>query len=287
MESTLPKEEKQVQYFSKDFEYEDHLKQESEKLSHLLDKLSLKEYSLDQQMEIQQIAQESWDEFYKNNQDKFFKNRNYLSFAFDLITKHIEDNQDKEEKLYLFEVGSGTGNTIVPLHDKYNSVMRFYACDFSQNAVQLLDNLKICEKAFVKDMVKGDLVEIDDDKLDFVTMIFFLSAIHPSEHPQVINKIAQKMKKGGSILFRDYGAYDLAMMRFINKKKGIIDLDKMIFQRGDKTLACFFTIEKLVEVMGQNGFECVQQEYCTIENKNIKRNLVMRRVFINAIFQKQ
>jgi hypothetical protein len=49
------------------------------------------------------------------------------------------------------------------------------------------------------------------------------------------------MRKGGYILFRDYGAYDLAMLRFINKKKGIIDLEKMLFKRGDNTMACFFT----------------------------------------------
>ena len=62
----------------------------------------------------------------------------------------------------------------------------------------------------------------------------------------MIKKIATRMKQGGHVLFRDYGAYDLAMMRFIKKKKGIIDLERMVFQRGDKTLACFFTIEKLI-----------------------------------------
>ena len=53
------------------------------------------------------------------------------------------------------------------------------------------------------------------------------------------------MNKGGHILFRDYGAYDLAMLRFIKKKKGIIDIENMIFKRGDNTIACFFLIDKL------------------------------------------
>jgi tRNAThr (cytosine32-N3)-methyltransferase len=57
----------------------------------------------------------------------------------------------------------------------------------------------------------------------------------------VINKISKITKKGGYILFRDYGDFDLAMMRFINKKKGIIDLDNRLFKRGDNTMACFFT----------------------------------------------
>lgn len=57
--------------------------------------------------------------------------------------------------------------------------MTFYACDFSQNAVTLLQDLKICEIALVKDMVNDELPEIADSHLDFTTMIFFLSAIHP------------------------------------------------------------------------------------------------------------
>lgn len=85
---------------------------------------------------MQDLSQESWDKFYKNNQDKFFKNRNYLTFAFDLIQSSLELINDR--KLNLFEVGSGTGNTILPLHEKYNDKMNFYACDFSQNAIRLL-----------------------------------------------------------------------------------------------------------------------------------------------------
>ena len=72
------------------------------------------------------------------------------------------------------------------------------------------------------------------------------------------------MKVGGCVLFRDYGAYDLAMMRFINKRKGIIDIDKKIFRRGDNTLACFFEIESLSELMEKCGFKCIKSEYCTI-----------------------
>lgn len=91
--------------------------------------------------------------------------------------------------------------------------------------------------------------EIPDGSIDFSTLIFFLSAIHPKEHLQVIQKIAAKLTLGGCILFRDYGAYDLAMLRFINKRKGILDIDQMLFKRGDNTLACFFEMEKLNKLM--------------------------------------
>lgn len=107
--------------------------------------------------------------------------------------------------------------------------MNFFACDFSPNAVELLIKQDICELAFVKDLVREPIDEIENEKLDIITVIFMLSAIHPNEHVSVMQKLASKTKVGGHILFRDYGAYDLAIMRFINKKKGIIDLDKMIF----------------------------------------------------------
>ena len=94
------------------------------------------------------------------------------------------------------------------------------------------------------------------------------------------------MKPGGCILFRDYAAYDLAMIRFINKRKGIIDLKRMIFKRGDNTLACFFEDACFTELMAKCGFEKVRSEYCTVESKNVKRGLVMRRAFLNAIFRK-
>lgn len=192
-----------------------------------------------------------------------------------------------DRKVNLLEVGSGTGNTVVPLHDKYKDSMTFYACDFSPNAIDILKSLQICEEAFVKDLVADpDIKEVPDAHIDFTTMIFFLSAIHPSEHEQVMKKIALKMRVGGCILFRDYGAYDLAMLRFINKRKGILDINKMLFKRGDNTLACFFEIEGLSAMMAACGFECLKTEYCTVESKNVKRGLVMRRVFLNAIFRK-
>ena len=107
--------------------------------------------------------------------------------------------------------------------------MNFFACNFSPNAVELLIKQDICELAFVKDLVREPIDEIENEKLEIITVIFMLSAIHPNEHVSVMQKLASKTKVGGHILSRDYGAYDLAIMRFINKKKGIIDLDKMIF----------------------------------------------------------
>jgi hypothetical protein len=74
------------------------------------------------------------------------------------------------------------------------------------------------------------------------------------------------------------------MLRFIKKKKGIIDLESMLFRRGDNTLACFFEIEILNALIEKCGFKCLKHEYCTVQTKNLKRGIVMRRVFLNAIY---
>lgn len=69
----------------------------------------------------------------------------------------------------------------------------------------------------MKDLVKEEINEVEPGSLDFITMIFFLSAVHPADHAKVVQKLAKLLKKGGYMMFRDYGAYDLAMMRFVNK----------------------------------------------------------------------
>eukprot|EP00350_Pseudokeronopsis_sp_OXSARD2_P002959 CAMPEP_0170554322 /NCGR_PEP_ID=MMETSP0211-20121228/12172_1 /TAXON_ID=311385 /ORGANISM="Pseudokeronopsis sp., Strain OXSARD2" /LENGTH=95 /DNA_ID=CAMNT_0010863277 /DNA_START=486 /DNA_END=770 /DNA_ORIENTATION=+ len=95
-------------------------------------------------------------------------------------------------------------------------------------------------------------------------MIFFLSAINPDDHLSVLKKLANLLKPGGCILLRDYGAYDMVMMRFIRKQKGrIIDLEKRLFKRGDDIMSSFFTLEQMAALMKSIGLEVVKQEYCT------------------------
>lgn len=50
--------------------------------------------------------------------------------------------------------------------------------------------------------------------VDIASLIFVLSAIHPDHFVGVLKSIAEVMKSGGFLIFRDYGLHDMAQIRF-------------------------------------------------------------------------
>jgi len=71
--------------------------------------------------------------------------------------------------------------------------------------------------AYACDILKENPKKLVDSLYSFCTMIFFLSAIPPDQVQSVLKKIDDVMIEGGLIFFRDYGLYDMAMIR--NHKK--------------------------------------------------------------------
>lgn len=74
-------------------------------------------------------ARKNWDRFYKRNETKFFKDRQWTLQEFDEILR-------KKDPI-LMEVGCGCGNFIFPMLEKVPE-LRVLACDFSPRAVDFV-----------------------------------------------------------------------------------------------------------------------------------------------------
>ena len=119
--------------------------------------------------------------------------------------------------------------------------MFLYCCDYSSIAINILKqnkeyNTKYCH-GFVYDLTSFDSMPFEEGSLDFILMVFVLSAIHSTQHDQVIRNLVKYLKPGqGKLLFRDYGLHDMAQLRFKNDKC----IERNLYARSDGTLTYFF-----------------------------------------------
>ena len=215
-------------------------------------------------------AGSKWDAFYANHSRWFFKDRKWLEMEF----PEVFDLQN----LRIWEVGCGAGNTLFPLCKARSakgpvSGEMIYACDFSQNAVDLVrgsreyDPAQMC--AFQHDLTAPQLPEeIQEASLDVILAIFVLSALPPSKLHDVFQKLYRALKPGGLLLFRDYGRGDLTQLRF--KPQRLLDANNDFYQRGDGTDVHFFTEEECADVAQAAGFL-------------VEENVTDRRVIVNRL----
>lgn len=139
--------------------------------------------SVFKQNQFDKNAAKYWDQFYKRNTNNFFKDRHWTLREF---------NIDINETSKLLEVGCGVGNFLFPLLNELPNLF-IYACDFSSTAIELLrqnsnyDQQRI--QSFVCDLTDEQDIPIEENTVDFCSMIFVLSAIHPDKMPCVLKKI--------------------------------------------------------------------------------------------------
>ncbi|CCE62760.1 hypothetical protein TPHA_0D01190 [Tetrapisispora phaffii CBS 4417] len=227
-----------------------------------------------------------WDIFYKNNKENFFKDRKWLQIEFPSLYAATKKDAGP---VTIFEIGCGAGNTFFPiLTENENEHLRIIAADFAPKAVELVKSSEQFNPKYghaaVWDLANSDGAlpdGVEEHSVDIAVMIFVFSALAPNQWQQALDNLKKVLKPGGKILFRDYGRYDLAQVRF--KKNRL--LDDNFYVRGDGTRVYFFTEEELREIFTKKYF---------IENKigtdrrllvNRKRQLKMYRCWLQAVFE--
>lgn len=202
--------------------------------------------------------------------------------------KELADNSNEsEESKVMLEVGCGVGNLVFPLiEEKYNNYF-IYACDFSTRAIEfvkkneLYDESKI--KAFQCDITTENIFEeIAPESVDIITMVFVLSAIHPEKFKSVSANLFKLLKKGGVLLFRDYGLFDMAQLRFKAGNK----IGENFYVRQDGTRSYFFSIDEAKDIFESAGFVVEQNNFIERRTINKKEEINVKRWFIQGKYRK-
>jgi tRNAThr (cytosine32-N3)-methyltransferase len=185
-----------------------------------------------------------WDLFYKNNKQNFFKDRKWLRQEFPVLEEVTRKGAGRK---CVVEVGAGAGNTAFPLvRCNENEEFVLHAVDFSKKAVEVMRASEFYDekvmRADVWDLTADELPPgVEEGNVDVVILVFVLSALSPGEWETAVRNVWRCLRRGGVVLFRDYGRGDLAQVRF---KKGRW-MGENFYVRGDGTRVYFWDVEEL------------------------------------------
>ncbi|KAI9354890.1 S-adenosyl-L-methionine-dependent methyltransferase [Zopfochytrium polystomum] len=250
-----------------------------------------------------------WDKFYSAHSNSFFKDRHWLRQEFPELFDALQapalpvstvPSSPREpfsntapptvgpaERKRIFEIGCGAGNTAFPLVEEDPNVF-VYAADFSSTAIKVVKESPLYSpdriQAFVYDITSPEFPSALNPSvigtIDICVCIFVLSALKPSDWKQAAKNIFNLLRPGGIVVFRDYGRYDLAQLRFKKERY----LGENFYVRGDGTQVYFFSQEDVNKFFAD--FEVLQNVVDRRLLVNRSRQLKMYRVWIQAKYRK-
>lgn len=241
------------------------------------------------QREVEEPACERWNHFYENHERNFFKDRNWLESEFPELF-------DSSNSTSILEVGCGAGNTLFPISRKRGYLLRtqkeyplfhLFGSDFSPKAVDLCLNHSDYNATtmtfFIHDLSKDEEfinpktnLPIPPNSQDVIVAIFVLSALNPERLPFVFRKLYNLLRKGGSLLFRDYAKYDMTQLRF--KSNRLIRKD--LYIRGDGTAVHFFSEDEMRELGKDFTIDYLKIDRRLLVNRH--RKLQMYRIWMQC-----
>ncbi|CAG0901831.1 unnamed protein product [Cyprideis torosa] len=249
--------------------------------------------------EFESSAASFWNSFYETHQTRFFKDRHWLFTEFPelCVTEGTPEESGTQPKrtsseefpgasyqARILEVGCGAGNSIFPILESARGLF-VYGCDFSEVALKLVEshpdfNPDRC-RVFQSDVSSDELnFPFPEKSLDAILLVFVLSAIHPDKMQRTILNLTEYLKPGGKILFRDYGRYDMAQLRF---KPGRC-LGQNFYARGDGTRVYFFTHDEVDDLFVRAGLQKSSNHIDRRLQVNRGKQLTMYRVWIQAVY---
>ncbi|WVZ62850.1 hypothetical protein U9M48_012545 [Paspalum notatum var. saurae] len=302
--SRAGKDQAEAEYHSRDFEWED-LRAEVEAdpaFSYHLSPFPGQAAAAPGTASSPQHPSEAWRCFHRRHASgKFFKERRYL-------LKEFPELPNSKECAKILEVGCGNGSTAVSIL-RSNESISVFACDCSKDTLEKANEIISNTKGIdVKDRFRPFLMDVSKENfpdwlfckacrnpshhklrkehpvflrenqccvggMDFVTMIFTLSAIPFTLMPTAIEQCVSVLKPGGLLLFRDYGLYDMTMLRFLpHQRVGFRE-----YMRSDGTLSYFFTLDTVRELFLAAGLIELELEYCCVKSVNRKNGKKMQR----------
>eukprot|EP01084_Bolivina_argentea_P253303 425438_1 len=247
--------------------------------------------------QLESRAELYWNHVYKRNGDRMYKDRHYLSNAFPELMETAEDRavaaritvpgKRAPNQRALLELGCGVGNCVFPLLNS-NAGLFIVAVDMSRTAITILKEnplfnslgrcvAKVCNTT-------RDALPPEASEMDFVLLLFCLSAVSPELQPEIIHRAVNSLKINGQLLLRDYGRYDEAQIRFMHGRESRIANN--FYVRQDGTLAYYFTIEDIRRLCLNHGLEEIECQYLRRQYVNRHQKSRRSRVWVQAKFRK-